>query len=125
MKRSLLALFVLPVIGCGGVGAPSPSNYCGEMPDSGFYDLYGPVVLVVQADERVIGTLQNGTRRFEIRGDLSPNGSFRGVLDGAIDFDVSGTIQSSRSQDVAAAWTITGPGDQIDNVTFRLGDCSG
>jgi hypothetical protein len=93
------------------------------MPDSGNFDLFGRIVIVVASDNSVVGTLENGSRRFEIRGELSPTGVFRGVLDGPGDYNVSGTILTSRNQAVMATWTIDGPGDEDDSVQFQFGDC--
>ncbi|MEZ0326315.1 MAG: hypothetical protein ACAH95_10455 [Fimbriimonas sp.] len=116
-------MLALLALGCGGAGAPSPDSYCGDMPDSGHFGLSGRVVLVVAADDLVLGTLQNGSRKYEIRGELTSSGVFRGVIDGDVDYDVSGSLLSSRNEDVNVTWTIDGPGDQDDTVSFRLGRC--
>ncbi len=111
-------------LGCGGTGPPSADSYCGEMPNSGGYGLFGPVVLVIGKDQRVQGTLQHGDQRYEIRGEITSQGVFVGVLDGPVNYDVSGTLLTTRSENVNVSWTINRPGAEADRVFFSLGDCS-
>ncbi len=93
------------------------------MPDSGHYGISGRVVLVIARDNSVLGTITSGSRRYEIRGEITNQGVFRGILDGEEDYDVSGTLLTSRNAEVSASWTLNGPGDVDDTVMFRLGQC--
>jgi hypothetical protein len=124
VKRSLLGFLLLLVGGCAGGGAPAPASYCGEMSDSGNYDLYGRVVMVIGPDNRVLGTLEREGLKFEIRGEMHPSGIFTGLLDGTdYDYVISGSILSQDDDRAYANWTIDGDGDEDDSVSFWLGKC--
>ena len=93
------------------------------MPDSGNFDIYGRCVITIGTDYQVLGTISRGSDRFEIRGEMQANGYFTGILDGPVDYNVSGTMQSSGSDDVTINWTIGARADENDQVSFTLGRC--
>lgn len=121
--RLSVVFALLALLGCGGSSAPEPASYCGNMPDSGHFGLSGRVVLVISTDMKVVGTLQDGPTRYEIRGEVQDNGAFSGVMDGPTDYNISGTINSSRAADATVSWTIHYTDNEDDHVTFPIGDC--
>jgi hypothetical protein len=123
VKHATLGLLAFFVIGCGGHGAPGPASYCGDMPDSGNFDIYGRCVLTIATDNQVLGTIDGGGRRFEIRGEMQDNGYFSGVLDGPSDYNVSGTLLSDGDEEVRVSWTIGSRAEDDDSVSFILGRC--
>jgi hypothetical protein len=123
VKRALFGLLCLFILGCGGQIAPEPASYCGDMPDSGNFDIYGRCVITIGNDYRVLGTISNGPQRFEIRGEMQDNGYFTGVLDGTTDYTVSGTMLSNGDDQVTLDWTIGPKADNQDHVQFSLSRC--